>query len=236
MPLSKDFTTHIDVFYNDFKKNQNTWSWWFFFPRKLAKTLEYYQAAQDESSKIQASIQLCEIYFSLWSITKWFFKILECFKHSFAVLALMEIQQAQLLDLQTEEGQTIYTTVLSSENPLFFLDSLTHLKNGNLLDSKNCIDALNHAYPLEAAKAFELLQKHELLSTQNRHRILSHQRLPNIITSLLLLEQNQLLDGPLAQANFENILDSKYNHLNKFIALHLRDPLKFTNQKNTITY
>lgn len=220
MPISNDFTTHIDVLYNDFKKNQNSWFWWFFFPRKLASTLESYHAAQDESSKIQASIQLCEIYFSLWSITKWFFKILECFKRSFAVLALMKMQQAQLLDLQTKEGQTIYTTVLTSDHPLLFLDSLTHLKKANLLDSENCIDTLNHPNPFNAASALGLLQKHELLSTENRQRILSHPQLPEMIASLLLLEQNQLLDGPMAQSNFENILDSKCNLLNKFIALH----------------
>ena len=219
MPISNDFTTHIDVLYNDFKKNKNSWFWWFFFPRKLSSTLESYHAAQDESSKIQASIQLCEIYFSLWSITKWFFKILECFTRSFAVLALMKIQQAQLLDLQTKEGQKIYTTVLTSDHPLLFLDSLTHLKKANLLDSENCIDTLNHLDPINAACALRLLQKHELLSTENRGRILSHPQLPEMIASLLLLEQNLLLDGPLAQSNFESILDSKCNYLSKFITL-----------------
>ncbi len=222
MPISNDFTTHIDVLYNDFKKNQNSWFWWFFFPRKLAKTLESYHAAQDDASKIQASIQLCEIYFSLWSITKWFFKILECFSRSLAVLALIKIQQAKLLDLQTEEGQVIYSTVLTGEDPYLFHHTLMRLKESHILDSKNCIDTLNHSDPINAACALGLLQKHELLSPKNRGRILSHQWLPSIIASLLLLEQNQLLDGPLAQTNFESILDCKCNHLSKFIALHAK--------------
>lgn len=229
MPAVQDFK-EIDALCEEQRRLSRFAS--FFYPKALSEQLEAFSNARGDNQ----AFSVYEMAGSIGFFQRLFFPSLRKFYSSYRAKSCRFLQAAHLLTLDN------FNALLSFEvDDYRSFKAIMELKKSSLLTREdaqhNLSIVLSHTYPVYIAIALSWLHKSNLLTVDNRDKVVCDKNPLGVYLALSELHDSGLLNGVDAQTNLNEVLDytgSSNDLAYIFSVLHKRSLLTAANRSSIL--